>query len=336
MDKRYDAPIMLLFFNRPNTLKKVFSWVRRVQPRQLFLIQDGARENVPSDLAKIQECRKIVENIDWECEVFRNYADHNMTCDHREFTGISWCFEHVDRLIILEDDCVPADSFYSFCAEMLEKYKYDERIYSISGFNRLGLYEDTPYDYIISRAGAGIGWATWKRCWDHVWSIKDLNFIADVDFMEYYGKIISKHMPEQYAGILERGRAVRDLDRKTGRYSSWEYLSGISAILNNQLVITPKRNMIKYIGIAEDATHCMADHNLLNHKIRKVLLQDAYEMEGEIKHPPVMLPDESFEKADYESTSFNKNAACLELLWLRIKAGRWDAILKAIKKRVMK
>ena len=336
MNNTYDTPIMMIFFNRPNTLKKVFEWVRKAQPKQLFLVQDGPRQDRPDDVEKIMECRKIVENVDWECEVHRNYAEQNMSCDHREFTGISWCFEYVDRLLILEDDCVPSDSFYGFCAEMLERYKDDERIYSVSGFNRIGVYDQTPYDYIISRAGAGIGWATWKRCWDYVQSIKSLEFVDDEEFMRYYNAIISKHMPKQYDGILARGKKVRDLDQSMGKYSSWEYLSGISAILNNQLVITPKRNMIKYIGITEDATHCMANHNLLNHKIRKVLLQEAYELEGEVKHPPAMLADEGFEELDYDSVRVNKYAAKAELVWLRIKYGRWDTIFKAIKKRVIK
>jgi hypothetical protein len=48
-------------------------------------------------------------------------------------SGISWAFEHVDRLVIIEDDCVPGDSFLIFYKEMLEKYLHNERIIIISG-----------------------------------------------------------------------------------------------------------------------------------------------------------------------------------------------------------
>ena len=105
MNENYkNVPIMLVFFNRPNTLKIVFDWVRRMQPTQLFLVQDGAREGNTDDVKKIEECRRVVDNVDWQCEVHRNYSDVNLTCDEREFSGITWCFEYVDRLIILEDE----------------------------------------------------------------------------------------------------------------------------------------------------------------------------------------------------------------------------------------
>lgn len=132
-----DVPVMLLFFNRPDTLKQVFDAVKQARPSTLLLVQDGAREGKEGEEELVRQCRNIVEDIDWDCTVYKNYSDVNLSCDHREFTGISWAFEHVDRLIILEDDCVPCQSFFPFCAELLEKYKDDTRVDRICGFNRL-------------------------------------------------------------------------------------------------------------------------------------------------------------------------------------------------------
>ena len=165
--KQLESPVMLLFFNRPEKLKRVFDVVRSLQPKKLFLVSDGARSDRPDDRPKIMQCRKVVENIDWECEVYRNYSDSNLTCDHREFTGISWCFEHTDRLIILEDDCLPEPDFLRLCDILLEKYKDNTNIHSVSGFNRVGIYE-SDYDYLFSKSSAGWGWATWKRVWDKI------------------------------------------------------------------------------------------------------------------------------------------------------------------------
>lgn len=336
MENRLDAPIMLLFFNRPDTLEKVFAWVRSQKPKQLFLVQDGARAHIPEDQEKVMKCRQIVEDIDWECDVHKNYAETNMGCDHREFTGISWCFEHVDRLIILEDDCVPANSFYDFCAELLEKYKEDTRIYSISGFSRVGDYAQTPYHYVFSHATAGIGWATWKRCWDHVYSIRHLECLDDEQLVRYYNTITEKGSLSRYNKLLERGKAVRETDRQTGKFSSWEYVSGLSAFLNNQLVITPRHNMVQYIGITEDATHCMSNPNLLCKKMKKMLTQPAQEIAGPLMHPPGVLRDELFEKCDYKAVKTNPLQVRLELLGLYIRYGQWKRLLQAIKKRVFK
>lgn len=85
-----DVPVLLLFFVRPDTFRKVFEQVKEARPSKLFLFQDGAREGRPGDAEKIEECRKIAEDIDWECEVHTYYSEKNLTCDHAEYTAISW------------------------------------------------------------------------------------------------------------------------------------------------------------------------------------------------------------------------------------------------------
>ena len=73
-----DIAVAMIFFNRPNTLKTVFESVREARPSKLYLIQDGARANHPEDVENIAKCRGIVNNIDWECEVIRDYSDVNL------------------------------------------------------------------------------------------------------------------------------------------------------------------------------------------------------------------------------------------------------------------
>ena len=103
------TPVALIFFNRPETFKKVFAEVRKVKPTKLFLIQDGARND--TDKEKISKCREIAESVDWECDIVRDYSDVNLGCGMRPQSGITNAFKTVDRLIILEDDCVPCQSF---------------------------------------------------------------------------------------------------------------------------------------------------------------------------------------------------------------------------------
>ena len=118
---RTDVPVAIVFFNRPDTLKRVFEAVRAAKPERLFLIQDGARKGNQKDLENIEKCRSVVENIDWECEVSRDYSEENLGCGKRIFSGITKAFESVDRLIIIEDDIVVSPDFFRFCAENLKK-----------------------------------------------------------------------------------------------------------------------------------------------------------------------------------------------------------------------
>jgi len=128
-----DVAVLLLFFNRPDTFSQVFEQVRLARPSKLFLYQDGPRGE--KDLAGIKACRKIAENIDWQCEVHRKYQEKNYGCDPSEYIAQTWAFSVVDKCIVLEDDDVPSQSFFPFCKEMLDRYENDKRITMISGFN---------------------------------------------------------------------------------------------------------------------------------------------------------------------------------------------------------
>ena len=312
------APVMILFFNRPDNLQQVFNAVREYKPERLFLVQDGARSSRPDDKLNIQKCRGVVSNVDWPCEVKTNYSEENMTCDHREYTGISWCFQFVDRLIILEDDCVPTQSFFHLCEENLELYKDNTQIHSIYGFNRVGKYT-TPYDHVFSSTGAGWGWATWKRVWSQVETICNLSFFDDEKLIEYIKKVTDKNIFLNYGDFIEQGRRVRKTNKLTNRNSSWEYVTGIVLILNNMLTICPAVNMVKYIGISENATHTPASPSLLPYKKKKVLLQPAFDIDFKnIKHPPFVIKDCRFESFSRKSMSTPRLVSKIEVMFRKI------------------
>lgn len=53
-----DVPVLLIFFTRPDTFKKVFEKVKEARPSKLFLACDGPRDNRSDDAEKIAECKK--------------------------------------------------------------------------------------------------------------------------------------------------------------------------------------------------------------------------------------------------------------------------------------
>ena len=145
MERKFEVPVLLIFFCRDEVLRQVFECVKKVKPTKLYLYQDGARRE--SDMPGIQACRDIVSQVDWECKVHTFYQDKNVGCDPSEYIAQKWMFEKEDRGIVLEDDDVVSDSFFYFCEELLEKYKDDERINMICGMNHLG-----PVSYTHLRA----------------------------------------------------------------------------------------------------------------------------------------------------------------------------------------
>lgn len=317
-----DTPVMLLFFNRPDALRQSFAWVQRVKPKRLFLVQDGARANNEQDAEKVLECRKIVGQIDWDCEVQRNYSDINLSCDEREFTGIDWCFQFVDRLIILEDDCVPADSFYEFCGELLERYENDSRINAISGFVRCEKVEHAEYDYVFSHTLAGWGWATWKRAWLEAREIYEMSDEEYKNAICKYKSTIETYCAS-YKNYAEKALDYRKREAEAGKVIAWENLWGLSMIFHNQLAISPRVNMVQYVGITANATHSPESIQYIPRAIRRMFTQPAHDISLPINHPPYIVRDLEYEKKDYD-TYFGKSQFLLraEALLLKLCKGK--------------
>ncbi|HMB95212.1 MAG TPA: hypothetical protein VKK61_04160, partial [Tepidisphaeraceae bacterium] len=104
---RLQIPVAFLIFNRPETTRRVFERIREAQPTQLYVIADGPREGRPTDSDLCPQTRAILDSVDWDCQVVRNFSDSNLGCKRRVSSGITWLFEQVQEAIILEDDCLP-------------------------------------------------------------------------------------------------------------------------------------------------------------------------------------------------------------------------------------
>ena len=109
-----ETPVLFLIFNRPALTAQVFKRIRAARPRQLFVAADGPRINHLKDKALCIETRKIIEQIDWDCEVKTLFRVENLGCGKAVSEAITWFFEHVEQGIILEDDCIPHPTFFLF------------------------------------------------------------------------------------------------------------------------------------------------------------------------------------------------------------------------------
>lgn len=286
-----DIAVALIFFNRPDCLKQTFGAIALARPSRLYLIQDGVRDNKPSDKAKVEECRQIAENVDWECEVHKLYSPTNLGCGMRVYSGISEVFKTEEKLVIIEDDIVISESFLPFCKEMLERYADDDRVGMISGMNHLGVYEDCPYDYFFSSQGGAIwGWATWRRVWKKIdWSLA----CADD---EYLLKIIEKSLYGNRYAMLARNDLIkkRKLFLSGVKQTSWSFQFGFTTCLaQHRLNIVPKVNLTSNIGNTAESVHTSKSY-LIPRKLRCVYNGKLYKMPETLKHPMFLVNDMNY------------------------------------------
>lgn len=282
-----DVAVLLIFFARPEQFAQCFESVRQARPSKLLLWQDGPRENHPDDMENIEKCRKIAENIDWDCEVYRKYNEKNYGCDPSTFYSHKWAFSIVDKCIILEDDLVPSQSFFGFCKELLDRYENDERIDRICGLNSLGHYEKCGSDYLFLDSGYSTGWATWRRVAD-TWE-ENYNFLDD----EYAMRQINlANNNKEHMAFLNNC-----IKHKNEGVPYWEYIISFSTLLNSRLVIIPAKNMIRNVGInSENSTHAPTSIDELSKKAKTYFYAKTYELEFPLKHPKYIVLDKEFKK----------------------------------------
>lgn len=268
------TPVALFIFNRLDTTKEVFAEIRAAQPPKLLVIADGPR---PDRLGEDRECaatRSIIEQVDWECQVLTKYSDINLGCRKSVSSGLDWVFSHVEEAIILEDDCVPHSTFFRFCEELLERYRYNEKIMSINGSNVQFGRRRNHYSYYFSRYFFCWGWATWRRAWQkYDVTMQQWDKLRDSDFLK---------------GILKDYRAVKYWDKffqltYENKKNTWAYQMLFTCWVNQGFNIVPNVNLVSNIGFGKEATNTQNKPETSLYSA-----QSTSAIEFPLKHPPTI------------------------------------------------
>ncbi len=271
-----NTSVLFLIFNRPEITKQAFEAIRQAKPSKLYVAADGSRPDNAGEEATVREVRAIATNIDWDCEVKTLFRDQNLGCKMAVSSAINWFFEHEEEGIILEDDCIPDQSFFPYCQELLARYHDDNRVMAISGDNFQQGKKRTEYSYYFSRYPHCWGWATWKRAWKNwdgnfsTWpEVKEKKLLCsiangDEEFVRYWTKIFDKC----YAGEID----------------SWAYPWTYSCWIQSGVTILPNVNLISNIGFDTHATHTKNQGD--KHACMPVEMIDC-----PLAHPPFVIRD---------------------------------------------
>ncbi|MEH2290360.1 glycosyltransferase family 2 protein [Nostoc sp.] len=286
------TPVTFIIFKRPQTTEKVFEAIRQAKPTKLFVIADGPRTDRDGEAEKCKLTREIIEKVDWDCEVVKNYSEDNLGCAQRVSSGLDWVFNNVEETIILEDDCIPHPTFFKFSQELLEKYRNDTRIATISAQNLQLGKKRTNYSYYFSRYNHCWGWASWRRAWQYY----DLT-------IKLWKEVLAENLLHD---ILIDQKAVNSwqrifqsvYDNPTG--ITWDYQWTFACWMQGSLSIIPNVNLISNIGVGADATHFTSNQEF------SFINMSMQAMEFPLRHPPFIVrnieADNFIQKTVYKAT----------------------------------
>ncbi|MBR1838615.1 MAG: hemolysin activation protein [Bacteroidaceae bacterium] len=324
---KIDISLLILFFNRADVLEKVFEQVRLARPSRLFFYQDGPRGDF--DMPGIEACRRVVENIDWECEVHTSYQEVNQGCDPSEFLAVQWAFSYTDKLIMLEDDDVPTQSFFPYCKELLDRYEHDERIGIIQGCNCEEVTEGVEDDYFFSNNFNISGWASWRRVFEQ-WE-------EHYDFLSNPAALHDLELIVKERGLRKDFLPMCRAHKAAGK-AFYESIFFAALQLNNQLAIVPTRNQVLNIGIQPDSAHFSGGTADLPPGYRRIFEMERYELEFPLKHPRYIMEHIDHRHHVYRIQGWNhpwiRFRRSLWELGHRLRKGDFGHITKAIKNRL--
>jgi hypothetical protein len=248
------APVLLTVFNRPSETRQALVRLKQVRPKKIFVAADGPRDGRVDDIALCDEVRRLViEQIDWPTALLTDFSPHNLGLRRRITSAITWALKLEDRVIILEDDCIPNASFFEFCTELLDFYEADRRVGVITGDNFQPSGFECGATYYFSRYPHCWGWATWRRAWDlYDDQMGDWPELRRTDWLE-------KLFPDPLEALY--WKKIFD-DTHAGKIQTWDYQWTYANWRHGLLTATPSKNLVTNIGTGPCATNTRdAEHN---------------------------------------------------------------------------
>jgi hypothetical protein len=300
----YETPILLLFWRRPDTLKKVLYEIKKIRPKKLFLSCDGYKETDFATKKRVGESKQLIDQvIVWPCKIYKNYSDTHKGCKKSVSQAISWFFQHVTEGIILEDDCLPGSDFFRFCSMMLKKYRHNKNVWAITGNNfQQGIVRGNS-SYYFSKYVHIWGWATWRRCWAH--------YDSSIKFWPQWRHSSAYRSTFQNSDEFTYWTRFFE-ETYQGWINTWDYQWLATVWRNRGMTVTPQKNLVTNIGIGKSGTHTKKGVRFLQVKKEK--------NPHRIIHPPDFLVDRGADDFVFRNLFLKKNPfQKKKRMWKRIR-----------------
>ena len=270
------VPVLLIGFNRPDFMAAQIAAVRSAKPVRLYVAVDGPRPGREGEDEKCRAVRECVKFVDWPCEVKTLFREKNLGCKMGVSGAITWFFENEPEGIVLEDDCRPSEDFLRFASEMLVRYREDERIGIVAGFNAFDLQSDRQASYHFSEHLDIWGWASWRR----VWRKYDVTMAKYVDRAE---ALIDHSKMSPYGKMFMR-KGLREVREGL---NTWDFQFSLMFLAEGYLAVSPREKLVANAGVCDAAATHTGGYNYYAPRFAK-----ARHMEFPFVHPDVVACDE--------------------------------------------
>ena len=249
--EKVDLPVLVIGYKRVNTLRIILEKCLKNSNSVIFVSMDGVSgetnqfENAARDLVR----HLHRENPDR----FRiRLHDRNLGSAVNVISSLDWFFSEVDRGVILEDDCIPEDTFFEYALSALSFIESESRIWFCSGYRpEIKLLEEMNYS--LCSLPMNWGWGTTSRKWSEIRNLLDLEINEGLITSFFKG-------PSRVYWNIGHRRI------QNGWVDAWDTSVAFLMNLANRSTLLPNLNLINNVGNDEHASNTKHASNFLNSK----------------------------------------------------------------------
>lgn len=241
------APIILFAFNRPDALRNTIQSLllnEEAKSSDLYVFVDGPRSNKPGEDEKVKKVQEYVKSIKGFKSLHYTFSEKNKGLGNSIIAGVSQIINQYGKAIVLEDDLVFAKNFLSYMNQGLDRYKKEDKVFSICGYsNKVKVPYGYEYDSYFCTRSSSWGWATWADRWNSVdWELKEWDRYSEMakPFNQWGGSDCFKMLD----------------DWKNGRNHSWAIRFCFAQFLQDKVSLFPTVSKVQNDGFDGQGTNC--------------------------------------------------------------------------------
>ena len=272
---KHNIGIVVLAYNRPSHLQRLLISLEKSKITKITLYLDR-----PIDKTSLINQKEIIRMINaakfWlKCKIKKQ--EKHLGVSKSVKAAIDNEVRKYDKIIFLEDDCIPFKFFFQFMVNCLNKFEKNKKITSICGYQLPFLNKRRKIvKNIFIKRFIPWGWATWKDRWvNYNESLLDIK-----NKLNNFNKKI--YLPIEMKKYLKNKRL---LNNSADLWSiNWAFLH----YFTDTYCVYPNVSLIRNIGFDGSGVHCRYSNSFTVNNYEKYLTQ--------VKITSKFLKKESYEK----------------------------------------
>tara|TARA_A100001035_G_C27754452_1_gene488156 strand:- start:429 stop:1379 length:951 start_codon:yes stop_codon:yes gene_type:complete len=305
-------PILIIAFNRPKKISKIFSTLKKYKNLEIFVSIDGPRNQ--DDFSKILKVESIINKLLPNNSLVVKKHDQNLGCSLHCTSAINWFFSNVEMGIIIEDDIDINNEFLVFCSRNLEVYKNQNLIFGISGSPYISILNNNKESFFLSNYPNIWGWATWRNRWQ--------GYSLQMNSTSFWERFINIWKCHENVLIVIYWLMVIELFR-TSKVDGWDHQLYYLMWKKKSYFLIPEKSQTKNIGFDSEGTYMINKPDWYENIVIQKKHLNLINVNGLYKST---VYDKICEKNIYKINFLNISKLFLKLVFYRPKIKNYEVV----------